>query len=717
MPSCIVSGCIHKTTKKQCSEDGIIMHAFPSSLSRIKLWLRSIEKNNHQFFGNIDSLSDSIHYKKNNSSFRICSDHFPLECYVSAHSRRRALRQDAVPSIFRAPLTLPDLPDTTAAQKVPFMVDAITQTDPYTNTEDKGAQWPEFEFNIGGQRWKIEHDHIYHTPRFTSKNSQRPMNVSPHVNNKSFPTIYELKIEQSTQQKEPVSVNASHCSEPTQEHAPRLSAFSERARCMRQKVADKNLVNERKFIVFESCLDVLFEKVRCKFGDCNSPIIRTQKHVLGTYLSVAAQCYKGHTFHLWHSQPTRGEVALGNVLSSAAVLFSGSHFHKVQEMCQLLGLQFISPRLYDLYQQNYLIPTVDIHWQQERLRLNDASLGTRLCLTGSGQCTTYENGLKHGIYTFLDVATKRIVDLEPIQGTKANSCAALKKKAFVRCLNRILRDQFEVAAIATEDHLKIKKTCEQHYRIPHEYDAWQYTKSIEKRLLAASKKENCSVIAKWIPSIKKHLWWCSSTSNGNAEVLRELWQSLLMHVTDRHEWDHGDMFHACAHRQLTRIERLRRPWIKENSQPYLALYDVVMNPKVLKDLHHLSQFLHTGEIAVYHHYLSKYCPKKFHFKVNALEARIKLAALAHNANVHKPRAKTNSIHHGKAAIGTLRLDMVSTWNKSCISKTLCGSSTNSHIFPMMTDVLKFFDYRLLNRSLWTAIIKDFSEQRLSKRSY
>ncbi|XP_073413340.1 uncharacterized protein [Dendrobates tinctorius] len=707
MPSCIVSGCIHKTTKKNCNDDGIIMHAFPSSLSRIRLWLRSIEKCNHQFFGNIDALSESIFYKKNNSSFRICSDHFPLESYAPGHSKRRALRQDAVPSIFSPPVALPAVEDTPAAQQGPFMVDAITQTDPYTNTEDKGAQWPEFEFNIGGQPWKVEHDHIYHASRFPATNSPRAMNASSHVTTKGNSMIYELKIQQPTREKEPVVVNVSNS-----------SLVSDRVRCMRQKNADENCVNERKFIVFESCLDVLFERVRCRIGDCNAPIFRTQKHVLGSYLSVAAQCHKGHSFHLWHSQPTRGEVALGNVLSSAAILFSGSHFHKVQEMCRLLGLQFLTHSLYDLYQQKYLIPTVDIHWKQERLRLKDASLGTRLCLVGSGQCTTYDDGGKYGIYTFLDVATKRIVDFESFEGTKANSCAALKRKAFVRCLNRILRDQFDVATIATDYHPNIKRTCEHNYRIPHEYDAWHYTKSIEKRLRAASKKENCSVIAEWIPSIKKHLWWCSSTSKGNIEVLRELWQSLLMHVTDRHLWEHGDMFHACAHRPLTIFESLRQPWIKENSQAYLALYDVVMNPKVLKDLHHLSQFLHTGEMEVYHHFLSKYRPKKVHFKLNALNARVKLAALAHNANVHKPRVNASSIHQGKAAIGTLRLDMGSTSKQSSISKILCASSTHSHMLPMMNYVLKYFDYRLISkRSLWTAVLKDFPELRLNKRSY
>ncbi|XP_056408346.1 uncharacterized protein LOC130310103 isoform X1 [Hyla sarda] len=713
MPSCIVSGCIHKTTKKNCNEEGVIMHAFPSSLSRIKLWLRSIERNNHQYFGDIDALAENIFYKKNNSSSRICSDHFDSECYVPAHSKRRALRQDAVPTLFRAPLALTAIHDATPPQHIPFMVDAITQTDPYTYTQDKGVQWPEFEFNVGGQSWKIEHDHVYHTGRSTAKTSNRVVNANASVNTSDNSMLNGLERQQSTRPKEPVVMN---CSVPNREHMSDSSGYSDRDSCIGQETADKNCVKERKFIVFESCLDVLFRKVRCKIEDCNALVTHTQKHVLGSYLSVTGQCLKGHTFHIWHSQPTRGEVALGNVLSSAALLFSGSDFHKVQELCHLLGLQFISHHLYDLYQHKYLFPTVNLHWQQERLRLNKASLGTRLCLAGSGQCNTYENGYRYGIYTFLDTATKRIVDFETIQGTKANSFVALKRKAFVRCLNRILRDRFEVASVSTDYHPKLKKTCEQQYRIQHEYDAWLYTKGIEKRLLAACRKENCSVIAEWIPSIKKHLWWCLGASNGDAKVLCELWQSVLMHVTDRHKWDHGELYHACAHRPLTEFERHCRPWVKENSEPYHALYDVVMNPKVLKDLHHLSRFLHTGEIDVYHHFLSKYRRKRVYLKLNALEARIKLAALAHNANVHRKRVNFHSIWHGKAAIGTRRHDGISR-KKKYNSKTLSGSS-NSHVLPMMTDVLKFFDCRLTNDcSLWTSALKDITEQTLNKRSY
>ncbi|XP_069820658.1 uncharacterized protein [Dendropsophus ebraccatus] len=714
MPSCIVSGCIHKTTKRNCNDEGVIMHAFPSSLSRIKQWLRSIEKNNHQYFGNIDALADNIYYKKNNSSFRICSDHFVSQAYAPGHSKRRALRQDATPTLFTAPLTLTGGQDASPPQHIPFMVDAITQTDPYINTQDKGVQWPEFEFNVGGQSWKIEHDHVYHTVRTTAKTSNRVENASSYVNSENNPVTYGLKVQQSTRPKESMVMNSSHSLTPTQEHSPRSSVRSNRDHCIRQKTADENCVKERKFIVFESCLDVLFEKVGCKMKNCNAPVIRTQKNVLGSYLSVTGQCLKGHSFHLWHSQPTRGEVALGNVLSSAAVLFSGSHFNKVQELCQLLGLQFISYPLYDLYQHKYLFPTVDTHWKQERLRLNEASLGTRLCLAGSGQCDTYEDGSRYGIYTFLDAATKRIVDFEVVNGTNTNACVALKRKAFVRCLNRILKDQFEVASVATDYHPKLKKTCEQYYRIQHEYDTWHYTKSLEKRLLAASKKENCSVISEWIPSIKKHLWWCSSTSNGNAVVLRELWQSVLMHVTDRHKWDCGEMYQECAHRRLTKLQCHHAPWIKENSEPYHALYDVVMNPKVLKDLEHLSQFLHTGEIDVYHHFVSKYRPKRVYLKRHALDTHIKLAALAHNANVHRNRAKANSIWHEKAAIGTLR--PVST-KKKMISKTLFESS-DSHILPMMTDVLKFFDCRLSSDcSLWTSVLKEVTEQRQNKRSY
>ena len=50
--------------------------------------------------------------------------------------------------------------------------------------------------------------------------------------------------------------------------------------------------------------------------------------------------------------------------------------------------------------------------------------------------------------------------------------------------------------------------------IDHQFDPWHISKSVKKKVAAASKKSGCSDLAPWIPSLVNHLWW-SAESCGN----------------------------------------------------------------------------------------------------------------------------------------------------------------------------------------------------------
>ena len=57
-------------------------------------------------------------------------------------------------------------------------------------------------------------------------------------------------------------------------------------------------------------------------------------------------------------------------------------------------------------------------------------------------------------------------------------------------------------------------------------------------------------------------------------------------------------------------------WLKPGSPAHLALEEVVLNTKLLKDLANLRDVCHTGKIEVYHSML-KYCSKQEHFSYKA----------------------------------------------------------------------------------------------------
>ena len=128
------------------------------------------------------------------------------------------------------------------------------------------------------------------------------------------------------------------------------------------------------------------------------------------------------------------------------------------------------------------------------------------------------------------------------------------------------------------------------------------------------------------------MWWCSATCDGNAQVLK--WKSVLFHVTNKHKWNSYSHFHERCHPRLTSAQIRKKKWLKPDTPAYIALEEVVLNKKILKDIE-LTEFCHTGELEVYHSKYSKYCPKREHFSHKGMVAHAQLTALEHNANYGK----------------------------------------------------------------------------------
>ncbi|XP_041427106.1 uncharacterized protein LOC121396333 [Xenopus laevis] len=589
------------------------------------------------------------------------------------------------------------------------MVDASTGTEAHLFQMDKAVQWPEYEFNTEGEEWKVEHDHIYDTrPRILQstpmkrfRNSQQLVNVGSLHDTAMSPNLHSSVHEDLSCT---VTSKCSTASDP--EYVPDTDECNEFSVTDTSTVIEEDeqsFVKERKFIVFESCLDSLIRKISCSVvcnnqDICNAPFIEIKKHSQGTFVSVSVVCLNGHTYTLWKSQPCIGRIAVGNVLSSAAILYSGCNFYKVREMFDLLGLGFISHNTYYRYQRELLFPVIDVHWQQEQRRLHDAFSGIKLCLAGDGQCDSPGYSVKYCVYSFMEVDTKRIVDFEVVQVTEAKTSAAMEKLAFTRCLNRLLAQSYKVTAIATDRHSGIIKIMREIYKdkgIAHEFDMWHYAKSLKKRLVAASRKRNCSAIAEWIPAITNHLWWSSSKCDGDLCMMRERWQSVVLHITDQHEWDHGRKYHACSHKEYTDEERSLRPWIEKDSQAYLSLAEVVLSKTMTKDFEHMTKFRHTGALEVYNSFSLKYRSKRIHFTMDGMEARTKLAALAHNANVHRPQARVRFPSEGGDTVGSLRHRLVfPKFKKKWVAKALYEPTTNAHVFPMLVDVLRLLEGKL-----------------------
>ena len=99
--------------------------------------------------------------------------------------------------------------------------------------------------------------------------------------------------------------------------------------------------SEKKFIVFESSLNKLLK--RCP--DCGDVITECKRKTTGSMLSIELTCNSGHTLN-WDSQPVVKRKPLGNLLLSAAILFTGNTFTAISQFASCFHLQFFSESVF-----------------------------------------------------------------------------------------------------------------------------------------------------------------------------------------------------------------------------------------------------------------------------------------------------------------------------------------------------------------------------------
>uniref|UniRef100_A0A8C5PIH0 Uncharacterized protein n=1 Tax=Leptobrachium leishanense TaxID=445787 RepID=A0A8C5PIH0_9ANUR len=369
----------------------------------------------------------------------------------------------------------------------------------------------------------------------------------------------------------------------------------------------KIFVSEKKYIVFESCLDELLTKYnKCTKSDhCDAPIISFEKVTTGCLLKVYTICEQNHKCLVWRSQPLIGKRSIGNILASAGILFSGSHYAKINEYFKLIGVPFISKSSHYMYQKYFLFPVIDVHYKKEQKKIIDNVKAKAICLTGDGQCDSPGFCAKYCTYTFIDYNTKKILDFSLIQVSEATSSVAMEKQAFTRCIDKLIADGLIIRIIATDRHVCIRKVMRERYpQINHQFDIWHYCKSMTKKLQNLAKKKSLSELAPWTTSIVNHMWSCSSFCKGDPEVLRERWRSLLRHVLNEHCWESNGEQKRCDHATIPENE----DWLKRHTPAHNKLIEFVTNKRMDRELPHLTYFCHTGDLEVYHSMILKYRP-------------------------------------------------------------------------------------------------------------
>ena len=323
-------------------------------------------------------------------------------------------------------------------------------------------------------------------------------------------------------------------------------------------------LTEPKFIVFWSCLMLLFRFCFTCFQKTTVTSIKTK----GSLLIVTMRCAKSHT-HKWYSQPIINRIGAGNVILSAAILYSGNTFMRISEMFSSVNLVHFSRTLFYNIQKTLLYPTLNSVYKLYRSEVIKQCIDApQSNFIGDGRCDSPGYSAKYGTYTLMDSNINKIVDFHVVSvGTVENS-SRMEKKGLEKLLSKLANMGVRISTLTTDRHVQIRSFLKnEHPEIIHQFDIWHFGKSIKKALTNLSKKKGCEPLTHWIKAIINHFWWCCASCNGDAILLKEKWLSILYHIRGIHSWDGTEKFSKCEHPTLDQERR----WLKDGSEAFLAI--------------------------------------------------------------------------------------------------------------------------------------------------
>ena len=131
---------------------------------------------------------------------------------------------------------------------------------------------------------------------------------------------------------------------------------------------------------------------------CTEPSTSEISNVVGTLIHVTQKCLSCSYARVWRSQPYIKKIPAGNLLLSAAILYSGSMISQTLRMLKILKVQCFSRQTYHKHQKNYLIPVVIKMWKEEQEKLVERvrNLGGGVVLLGMVDLTAQVTVLSMG---------------------------------------------------------------------------------------------------------------------------------------------------------------------------------------------------------------------------------------------------------------------------------------------------------------------------------
>ena len=150
---------------------------------------------------------------------------------------------------------------------------------------------------------------------------------------------------------------------------------------------------------------------------CRSSSTTIKKLVIGTLLKITQFCNHCKQKYVWESQPYVGNIPAGNILTSAAILYSGALPSQALKIFKSLNCCTINGETFFRHQKKYLQPAIELLWnrQQQTILQEFKTTNTPIVVAGDGRADSPGHSAKYGSYTFLEMTCNKVVDFKLVQ--------------------------------------------------------------------------------------------------------------------------------------------------------------------------------------------------------------------------------------------------------------------------------------------------------------
>ena len=189
---------------------------------------------------------------------------------------------------------------------------------------------------------------------------------------------------------------------------------------------------------------------------CDLPAKIENIFTKGTALCVKLRCGAGH-LSSWCSQPTVQGFYLGNILTSASVVFGGSTYSQFSSIADSLRLKIMSERSFYSIQKKFVYPTINYTYKiYQKLLIQQLKERESIDMSGDGRCDSPGYNAKYGTYSFMDQLTSKIVHFHVVTVGETTSSNAMELLGLKKVLEKLSSFQLNVSCLTTDDHPSIK---------------------------------------------------------------------------------------------------------------------------------------------------------------------------------------------------------------------------------------------------------------------